>query len=361
MIRVNWRKMTMIPNSGALLLLIGSCFQFGLSAAEEKLPEAPEETGQADLLIVVGAGGLEKYRQLFTEWSVLLQNVGAEAQARVTVIGPEMPEGSTGDLKELLKSTVENLSDEAKEPLWLVMIGHGTFDGRTAKFNIAGPDVSSQELAEWLKPLKRPLAVMNTASASAPFLNALSGPNRVILTATRDGFELNFARFGSYLVTALGSAAADLDKDGQTSLLEAFIMASRQVDEFYEVEGRLASEHALLDDTGDQKGIGADWFKGVRPVKQPEGNALPDGRIASQFHLVENALELRMSPEIKQRRDKLEQAIFELRDHRDDMDEAAYFERLEALLIPFAELYAELGQAPETEDSLSPEPDLNFE
>jgi hypothetical protein len=97
---------------------------------------------------------------------------------------------------------------------------------------------------------------------------------------------------------------ADLDKDGQTSLLEAFIMASRQVGEFYEIEGRLASEHALLDDTGDQKGIPADWFKGVRPVKKPEGNSRPDGRIAAQFHLIENELESLMSPEIKQRRDE---------------------------------------------------------
>jgi hypothetical protein len=344
-----------------LILLVGIGGNLGLSAAEENADAASGETRKADLLIVVGAGGLEQYQELFSEWTSMLRSVGEQAQAKVTVVGPELPEGSTGDLKDQLQSTIESLSADTSEPLWIAMIGHGTFDGRTAKFNIAGPDVSSQELAEWLKPLKRPLAVMNTASASAPFLNALSGPNRVILTATRDGFELNFARFGSYLVKALGSSTADLDKDGQTSLLEAFIMASRQVDEFYEVEGRLASEHALLDDTGDQKGIAADWFKGVRPVKQPEGQSKPDGRIASQFHLLENALEKQMSPEIKQRRDELEQAIFELRDHRNDMDEAAYFERLEALLIPFAELYAELDQTPESEDSAPPEDDLYFE
>ena len=343
------------------ILLIGFCGGSGLTAAEENAELASDGAGQADLLIVVGAGGLEQYQELFSEWTSMLRSVGEQAQANVTVVGPKLPEGSAGELKDQLQSTIESLSAETSEPLWITMIGHGTFDGRTAKFNIAGPDVSSQELAKWLKPLKRPLAVMNTASASAPFLNALSGPNRVILTATRDGFELNFARFGSYLVKALGSSTADLDKDGQTSLLEAFIMASRQVDEFYEVEGRLASEHALLDDTGDQKGIAADWFKGVRPVKQPEGQSKPDGRIASQFHLLENALEKQMSPEIKQRRDELEQAIFELRDHRDDMDEAAYFERLEALLIPFAELYAELDRTSESEDSAPPEDDLYIE
>jgi hypothetical protein len=301
-----------------------------------------EAESRADLLIVVGAGGEASYGKLFTEWATMLQAVGEEAQARVTLLGPKELEDSDDTLKDQIQKTLEGLSLETQEPLWIALIGHGTFNGRVAKFNIAGPDISNQELADWLEPMKRPVAIMNTSSASAPFLNALSGQNRVVLTATRDGFELNFARFGSYLVNALGSSGSDLDKDGQTSLLEAFIMASRQVDEFYKIEGRLASEHALLDDTGDQKGIPGDWFQGVRPIKKPEGNSIPDGRIAAQFHLIENELESLMSPETKERRDELEQAIFELRDHRGDMEEEAYFERLEALLVPFAELYQSL-------------------
>ena len=320
-----------------------------LLALSMQAAEITETDGRADLVIVVGAGGEASYGEIFTQWATMLQDVGEEAQARVTLLGPLPPDDSEDSLKDHFQKKLVELSAQTTEPLWIALIGHGTFNGRNAKFNIAGPDFSSKELADWLEPVKRPVAIMNTSSASAPFLNALSGPNRVVLTATRDGFELNFARFGSYLVRALGSSESDLDKDGQTSLLEAFIMASRQVDEFYNIEGRLASEHALLDDTGDKKGIPADWFKGVRPVKKPEGKAKPDGRVAAQFHLIENALESLMSPEIKQRRDELEQAIFELRDHRDDMEEGAYFERLEALLIPFAELYESLEANPVAE------------
>ncbi len=327
-------------SSYAIMLLISLLSLGSVQSAEKETSK-----NNADLLIVVGAGGEASYGEIFTEWATMLQAIGEEAQAKVELLGPAVPADSEGSLKDLFKGKIEAYAKETAEPLWIALIGHGTFNGRVAKFNVQGPDISSEELASWLKPLKRPVAVMNTSSASAPFLNALSGPNRVVLTATRDGFELNFARFGSYLVNALGSQRADLDKDGQTSLLEAFIMASRQVGEFYEIDGRLASEHALLDDTGDQKGIPADWFKGVRPVKKPEGNSRPDGRIAAQFHLIENELESLMSPEIKQRRDELEQAIFELRDHRDDMKEEAYFERLEALLIPFAELYQSLDNA----------------
>ena len=61
------------------------------------------------------------------------------------------------------------------EPLWLVLIGHGTFDGHTAKFNLRGPDVSATDLAEWLAEMKRPLAVINCASSSSPFINRLAG------------------------------------------------------------------------------------------------------------------------------------------------------------------------------------------
>ena len=327
---------------GHTLLASGLLLMSLLQSSTVQGAEQGEPGNNADLLIVVGAGGEASYGEMFVEWATMLEAVGEEAQARVELLGSLEPDSAEGSLKDLLKKKIVAYSKETQEPLWIALIGHGTFNGRTAKFNVKGPDISSEELASWLKPLKRPVAVMNTSSASAPFLNALSGPNRVVLTATRDGFELNFARFGSYLVNAFGSESADLDKDGQTSLLEAFIMASRQVGEFYEIEGRLASEHALLDDTGDQKGIPANWFKGVRPVKKAEGSNQPDGRIASQFHLIENEIESLMSPEIKQQRDVLEQAIFELRDHREDMDEEAYYKRLEALLIPFAELYQSL-------------------
>ena len=207
-------------------------------------------------------------------------------------------------------------------------------------------------MVSWFEPIERPLALINTTSASAPFLKELSGPGRVILTATRDGFELNFARFGSYLVHALGSEEADLDKDGQTSLLEAFIMASRQTGEFYEIEGRLVSEHALLDDTGDQRGTPADWFRGVRPVKRAVQDAKPDGWRASQFHLVESELESRLSPEMKKERDALEQAVFELRDRRESIPMKDYLDQLEALLLPLARLY----QSIDVETSSKAEP-----
>ena len=92
----------------------------------------------------------------------------------------------------------------------------------------ADADLAADELAEWLAPIKRPLAVINCASASAPFLNRLAGENRVVITATKSGDEQNFARFGQYISAAIADRGADLDKDGQVSLLEAYLTACRK-------------------------------------------------------------------------------------------------------------------------------------
>src|SRR5262249_53253088 len=153
-------------------------------------------------------------------------------------------------------------------PLWIVLIGHGTFDGREAKFNLRGPDLTEVELAEWLAPLKRPAAVINCASASGPFLNRLSGPNRVVVTATRSGHEQNLARFGQSLAESIADPRADLDKDGQISLLEAYLTASSRVAEYYKTHAQLATEHPLLDDNGDKLGTPPDWFHGIRATKR---------------------------------------------------------------------------------------------
>jgi hypothetical protein len=224
-------------------------------------------------------------------------------------------------------------------PLWLVFIGHGTYADQVAKFNLRGPDVSAAELKDWLKPFRRPLAIINTASASSPFLADLSQIGRVVVTATKSGFEQNFARFGQYFPEAIADPQADLDKDDQVSLLEAFLTASRRVAQFYEQEGRLATEHALLDDNGDGLGTPADWFRGVRAVKRPQEGATSDGLRAHQFHLIPSERERQMPPELRARRDALELAVAQLREVKSDMTEAAYYKQLEKLLIDLAQLY----------------------
>lgn len=289
------------------------------------------------VIAVVGAPGTDEYGSQFMEWSERWQAAAASADADFSLIGAE--ESAESPDRERLQQQLEQTASESTEPLWLVLIGHGTFDGKTAKFNLRGEDITASELAGWLKRLNRPVAVINCASASGPFVNELAVENRVVVTSTKSGFEQNFARFGDFISRAIIDTSFDLDKDEQTSLLEAFIAASSRVEEFYTQEGRLATEHALLDDNADGRGTPANWFRGVRATKAAKDGAV-DGQLANRFCLVRCELENKLSAELRTQRDALEAKIEDLRGEKSTLPEEAYFSQLEPLLVALARRYA---------------------
>ena len=304
------------------------------------------QTPRSTVLVVVGAEGTNEYGQQFRQWASRWADAAKRGRAEFLSIG--LDTDSKTDDHDLLKqrlSEAAGLGDPRRAqksstaPLWLILIGHGTFDGKVARFNLRGPDVAAAELAEWLKPIERPVAVINCASSSGSFLNELSGPNRIVITATRSGHEYNFARFGDFLSAAISDPQADLDKDEQTSLLEAFLLASSRVREFYASEGRLMTEHALLDDNGDKLGTPADWFQGVRAVKSAKSGAAVDGQRAGQLHLVRSAREEQLSAETRERRDQLEQELADLRSRKTQISEDEYLSLIEPLLVELAKLY----------------------
>jgi hypothetical protein len=290
------------------------------------------------VIVVAGAPGEAEFAAGFAEQIEAWRKLGAAAGAKLVVIGTEAEAGAGTD-HDRLKAALESEPRDGASELWLVLVGHGTFDGKEAKFNLRGPDVAAGELAEWLKPCRRPLAVIDTSSASAPFLAKLAGPKRVVVTSTRSGYEQNFSRFGKYFAEAIADPRSDLDKDGQVSLLEAFLSAAHRTTEFYKTEGRLATEHALIDDNGDGLGTPAEWFRGVRATKQARDGAALDGARAQQFTLVRSAREQQLAPELRAQRDKLELRLAELREAKAKMKEDAYFRELEKLLLELAAVY----------------------
>lgn len=289
------------------------------------------------LVLVIGAPGEPEYAEQFSAWADLWKKAAAKGGLETTVIG-QNNSATNDDRICLLNTLAAEISKPAGE-LWLVFLGHGTFDGRSAKFNLRGPDISAGELATALKPCPRPLIVIQCASASGPFLAAISAPNRVIITATRSGYEVNATRFGGYLARAIADPAADLDKDGQTSLLEAFLLASRQTADFYKEQGRLMTEHPLLDDNGDGLGTPPDWFQGVRTVKTAAGGKSVDGVRAHQIMFVRGDVEQKLTPEVRARRDQLEQKLSALRSRKAEMQEDDYYRQLEIILVEIAGLY----------------------
>ena len=323
-----------------VLLIVALVFTVGARSASE---HSDPNTDRPTVIVVVGVAGSAEYGVQFAKAANLWQQACAKGGEKFISIGSN--EIQNPDDRTILQQTIAEESKQTDAALWLVLIGHGTFDGRTAKFNLRGPDLTAKELAEWLKPIIRPLVIINTTSSSAPFLSILSGPNRVVITATKSGYEQNYARFGEYLAGAIAEPQADLDKDGQTSLLEAFLTASHRVDEFYKAAGRLVTEHALLDDNGDGLGTRADWFRGVRPVKTAEDGAALDGYRAHQLCLVHSQAENKMPLELRAKRDRLELEVIKLRDSKDNFSEEEYFSRLEKMLYDMALIYEQADKS----------------
>ncbi|MEM8955917.1 MAG: hypothetical protein AAGD22_17305 [Verrucomicrobiota bacterium] len=296
------------------------------------------------VLVVVGTPGEEEYEELFLEAEGVIANRCLEAGVEYYVVGAGVDEGKDREEVERILSELTAADDGE---LWVILLGHGTYDGREAKFNVRGADFSATELDAWLAPKKEGVIVVNTASSSGPFLGGISGPGRVVITATKSGDEVFLTQFGRLFAEALGDEEgeqSDLDGDGQVSLLEVFLTASRGVSEYYAERGLLATEHSLLDDNGDKRGTAADWFSGVRVVKKAKEDVTPDGLRAHQVHLVPSEDELALPTALRKRRDELELEVMQLRYAKEEMSDEAYYRKLERVFVEMAALYDELGR-----------------
>lgn len=288
-----------------------------------------EPVGPRRLWLVLGAPGEERFARDFAE------QAGAWKKEAGRAGGIELRE--IRDRVALEAACGEDRSLRADE-LWMVLIGHGTFDGRVAKFNLEGPDVSAEDLAGWLSGRTGPTVVIHTGECGGPFLPALSGKNRVVVTATQSGAEVVVTRFGGHFAAALGEPLSDLNRDGTVSVLEAFLVGARRTVESYEQQRRLVSEHALIDDNGDGKGTRADWFEGWRGTRKSAEGAPADGVASARMALVPAPSDRALTKEQRGRRDRLEDEIEALRGLREKMGEKEWYEQLEARLLELGKL-----------------------
>ena len=322
-----------------LLLLSLLLLPLAKSAAEIAIFN---EINERRVMIITGAGGEEEYAELFAEWGEdLAKAFDGNAAEMVHITNKPEDTGARKTVESTLNKWVENPDVE----IWILLVGHGTFDGKVAKFNLVGNDASDADFKHWLKPHRGPLVFINTSSCSAPFIRSLSGPNRVVATATKSGYEQNFCRFGGYMAAALGQAEADLDKDGAVSVLEAFLIASRQAGEFYRENDRLVSENALLDDNGDGMGTPADWFRGVRTQKKAKGKSSADGKLSRLVFPVIPPAEKDIPAPLRKKRLAIEAKIETLRSLKKTLEAEIYYRDLEKLFLELAATNDEIETA----------------
>lgn len=301
--------------------------------------------GRTFLLVVAGIGGDAEHRERFVDRATTLARAATETHGlpgdRVILLvervelAPEVAAGRSD--REGIEAAFEDLAGRtaAGDQVIVVLIGHGTARGGEARFNIPGPDVGPDDFDALLGRLRdRSVALVNTTSASGPFLPALSGPGRAVITATRSERERDEAVFGQFFVEALAGLEADLDKDGRVSVLEAFRHANREVERHYGGGNRLRTEHALLDDDGDGEGTDA-----------PDPRQGGEGALAARIGLggpsgapTAGADEVPEVAALREERQEVQERLDRLMAGRDGMPEAEYLERLEELLVELSRI-----------------------
>jgi hypothetical protein len=287
------------------------------------LAPAAARAQDTHVLVVAGVGGDEEHVKNFHNWATAVVESAKKhgvVPANVAYLG-ESPDAPARASRDNVTKAFADMAARAKanDEIFVLLIGHGSFDGRQGVFNLPGPDLTADDYAKLLArfPTQK-IAFVNTASSSGAFLEPLKGPARTIVTATRTGGERNETRFPEFFVEALDSEAADRDRNGRVSVLEAFDYATAKVKASYEQGGHILTEHATLEDGAQGKLAAMQYLAPVRSRTASAQAANPETRA------------------LLEQRDDLERKVAELRLRKDSMDPARYEQQLEQLLTDLA-------------------------
>jgi hypothetical protein len=289
-------------------------------------------------IVLSGASGGAKYAEQMQAWRATLVTALADrygfSRDRLRVFVDETvktgQQGTAANVRQAIADVRKQLTRD--DLLLIVLLGHGTYDGDVAKFNLVGPDLTAADWASLLNNTPGRLVVVNTTEASFPFLDGLKGPGRVVITATDSAAQKYATVFPEYFVKAMAEASSDLDKNGRTSIFEVFAAASAAVKQHYEQRGQLTTERAVIDDNGD--GVG-------REAEAPG----PDGSMARLLYLDAEPVAATDDPalaELIRRRRALETAAEALKLKRSEMPSTVWEAEFEKLMIELARVSREI-------------------
>ena len=290
--------------------------------------------GDRYALIVAGASGGQEYAVQYAAWTrdlaaVLVDRMKIDREhLKVLTDTPDPSTASTAaNVRQHLNAIRRAMTRD--DLLFIVLIGHGTYDGVDAKFNLVGADLESAQWAELVAGLPGRVVIVNTSSASFPFIERLTGERRVVISATDSVAQRFDTVFPGYFIKALQSDAADIDKNDRISIWEAFTAATGDVRRHYQRLGQLATERALLDDNGD--GVGQD-----------AGGDGQDGSLSSHVYLDEPLPGAQPTDEILlkllQKRAALEADLDELKVRRSFLRPPEYQAEFERLMVELARI-----------------------
>ncbi len=307
---------------------------------------------QTYLVIISGLGGEERYRERFHQWSLAMREAALTDAAvpednvfylaEKVELSPELVHAKS--TKDNVIAIFEKIQTRVRpgDQLYVLLIGHGSFRSEQSRFNLPGPDLTAEDFAAILKPFGgQQIVFVNTSSASGNFLPILSGPNRIVATATKSGYERNESQFGQYFVEAYSGDGADTDKNERVSVLEAYTYARIRVKGYYDEENMLQTEHSILDGNGDGEG--------AHEPSEDEGDLagtaylMGDAALAEGFSDVDLAADPELAKLVEKRRE-LEGRVVALRQQKDSMPEDLYMQELEQMLLELARVTASIEE-----------------
>lgn len=293
----------------------------------------PVEGQQRFALIVSGATGGQEYATQYLAWRDSLKRVFTERfkmeTGSVVVLAEGDDDPSTESTAENVRKAMAQLQARMTRDdlLVIVLIGHGTFDGVDAKFNLVGRDLESTEWAGLLRPVAGSVVMVNTTAGSFPFIERLAGPRRIVITATDSVAQRFDTVFPEYFIQAFEDESADLDKNQRISIWEAFASASAGVRRHYQQRGQLSTERALIDDNGDGVGRGvADDGEDGTASSRTYLETAPPGAAPTDEDLLK----------LLQRKSLLEGELEELRIRKSFLPAADYAKEFERLMVDYA-------------------------
>jgi hypothetical protein len=301
---------------------------------------SPAAAAERYAVIVSGVSGGEKYAAQQKKWreevATFLTAGLAVPDANLVVLNEE-DEGSSKATAVNIRRVLGDLRRRvvAGDTLLLVLLGHGTYDGIDAKFNLIGPDLSAPEWKDMLDGFAGRVVAVNTTESSFPFLEELSSRGRVVITATDSAAQRFATVFPEYFIRSLVDRSSDFDKNGRVSILEAFNAASAGVKQHYEQRGQLSTERPLIDDDGDGMGReagapGSDGTLAGTVYLDAEPGALATGDVEVAA--------------LERQRLVLEARLESLKEKKSSMPADEYQAELEKILVELAKVAQQIRQ-----------------
>ncbi len=342
------------------LVLFACLFLASMVSAQQRDYFLSKPSVQKYVVILAGAAVEKQYVDQINQWALHLHEIltrDYSYSSRQIVLltdkaDPKDARISGASRGEIIKAKLGGLKAVLNpgDQVFIFLLGHSTSNEEVAKFVISGPDITAQDVAALLESFsEQDIVLVNATSSSYPFCANLSGPGRVIVSATRSGAEKYNTVFAQYFIAALEGHAGDRDKNRRVSILEAFQFAGINVERWYAEQSRVPTEHAVLDDNGDgvfsadpnpledEGRLAQIAYLDLIPAKLTENDAATAADIAAIRDLIAKMREL-------------ERSVFLLRNRKAELPQESYQKEMEGLLIELARISRNLrensGQIP---------------